>query len=54
MIEVSKNMSLMSMENKWQHDTHNMDYYEQWTYPSFRCWVDGTKIEKTAGKGFGA
>ena len=53
MIETSKKMSYIEMENEWQHDVEK-NYYGQWTFPSFRCWVDGTKIEKTAGKGFGA
>ena len=53
MIETSKKMSYIEMENEWQYDVEK-NYYGQWTFPSFRCWVDGTKIEKTAGKGFGA
>ena len=53
MIETSKKMSYIEMENEWQYDVEK-NYYGQWTFPSFRCWVDGTEIEKTAGKGFGA
>tara|TARA_Y100001963_G_scaffold131063_1_gene187961 strand:+ start:170 stop:1327 length:1158 start_codon:yes stop_codon:yes gene_type:complete len=53
MIETSKKMSYIEMENEWQYDA-KANNYGQWTFPSFRCWVDGTKIEKTAGKGFGA
>ena len=52
MVERCKKMSYIQMENEWQHNALK-NYYGQWTFPSFRCWVDGTKIEKTAGKGFG-
>ena len=54
-LELSKDMTHLEMEQKWQYDTNlSEDYYGQWTYPSFRCWYDGTKLEKTRGKGFGA
>ena len=54
-LESCKSMTPLEMERKWQYDTNlSEDYYGQWTYPSFRCWYDGTKIEDTRGKGFGS
>ena len=46
MIETSKRLSYMDIENNWQSAVASNNY-SQWSLFSFRNWVDGTKIEKT-------
>ena len=53
MIETSKGMTHLEMEQQFQHGPNFIELYGQWTYLSFKCWYDGTKLEKIKGKGFG-
>ena len=46
MLETCKKMSLLEIENLWQSDSNGNHQYGQWSYPSFRCWVDGTKMQR--------
>ena len=56
-LDNAKGMTYFEMEQKFQNnpdlqkDWFNL--YGQWSYPSFKCWYDGTKLEKIKGKGFG-
>tara|TARA_B100000131_G_scaffold71716_1_gene68030 strand:+ start:349 stop:1995 length:1647 start_codon:yes stop_codon:yes gene_type:complete len=52
-VETSKKMSRIDMENKWQEASWlslSETGYGQWDSLSFRCWIDGTKVEKKEKK----
>ena len=46
MLETCKKMSLLEIEKLWQSGEDGNHQYGQWSYPSFRCWVDGTKMQR--------